>query len=199
MFSWFFSRRTHSQTEMPLPPFLQTAKKEEDVALVDGIILRSFNVHFEIIIDPDEHSFTTHDLIEVTKHWSNEYGGPHLVEKMVKTLVVLAIHSISSEKDIKYLKSGLIINNRLTFAFKTEEMVPKKYLDYLYSDRISTNGKTTYMKIGCRFQEDDRESKKVWELYTQGKTTQQKIESFSKSLGLYGVKTACISQSMIYI
>ncbi|UOX72921.1 matrix protein [Wenzhou Myotis laniger tupavirus 1] len=199
MFSWLFPGRSNELTKMPLPPFLQSTKPNDKKSPVKDPIRKSYITQFEILIDPDDKDMSFEDLDEVLQNWSAKYAGPHLMEKIVKTLAILSIHAIPSKRDLKLIRNGLTINSRISYSFENPDLIPTKYLDYLYSDRINFFGKSSFIKIVCNLAEDPRDGTELWELYPHGKNKINKIDLFKKALLSLGVQTSDNSESLIYI
>lgn len=152
MFNWMRSSAESSTSQtMPKPSLFSTPSELNERAGPIGSILRTYHVNIKLVITTDIENMTQEDLLHILYKWSDEYSGPYLLGKLVKSMMIILIPNLQSGGGGSELKFGTQFDHKVTFTFGKPQSIPIQYLDYNYHDRFSYRSGVVNMSIQSSF------------------------------------------------
>lgn len=190
MLRWFSRSTPDSEIETMAKKSMFAPPEELVGALVEASEVRqSFLVRMKILVVPEQGGMGPSDITALFLDWSARYSGPHLLEKLVKSVVLVVIPNLHHRRDASIDKYGCSFNGPISFCFSSESGIPTKFLEYDYKERLKNNGFPTYLSIQATFQPIMGSGPTIEDLFKESKGHNYYKERLPELLVAFGVRS----------
>ncbi|WAD86931.1 matrix [Tupavirus incomtus] len=150
---WWSSAGNSITSDMPrqeqntIPPEL--LEEQMKAAIQDAH--QVFRATGKIIINSENQKLTPKEILLLLNDWSLHYSGPFLLEGPLKGAVLLAASDLHYTPWGEGGRYGRLMGYECSFAFRSSDHIPRKFLSYKYEGRRKAGSLSCYLMIDLEF------------------------------------------------
>ncbi|UBB42389.1 matrix protein [Wufeng Rhinolophus pearsonii tupavirus 1] len=152
MFRWMRSSPSAPlDTNMPRSTLFQAPAELAARDAIPTQLLRVFHVNMKVVISTDLSDISGEDLTGILFKWADDYSGPYLLSKVVKTMMIILLPSLKHAAVGPELRMGTQFDHKVAFKFGRQQAIPVQYLDYTHNERFPYRGGQLYLSVSASF------------------------------------------------
>ncbi|AAX47599.1 matrix protein [Tupaia virus] len=167
-------------------------KKDDPVGFPQG-----YQCLLKVIIQLEKKDPTKSDVSELIAGWVKRYSGPHLLERLIKALIILTVPKLSRENIDNHVKLGGLFEGQVTFHFSSRDLIPTKYLSYATSIRTTVKGIYSYLSIEAELNPSSHQGTSVAKLLRASDVAKYYDNTLQSIFSQFEIKNVTITDDQI--